>query len=350
MNSKFSQQVFVAKDAARAATQIYSSTTGGYAALGEVVLVDQTGAVVEAAAITAKSQVLSVVMRSNDDKIYKSTAINGANVKSAYVKKYCAAVQQFAKFTVSSADALKTNFNFVVRVRDWKPRESYFGRWKTADFAVTTAKTVAQIAEGIARSINANFVSDRNFPVCAASNASGDVILMGIAPYYEAGKFNYEHFRYVVEPVNFDSSVTVSTNLGTTLAIPALAAYNPYTIPASTTQNPATIGDGTVNDIKDLEWFYLNNFYATKLGRRINVPYEYNNLQLNVEASKCYDKVIINLEYGMEEASNAYSTTLPSSIVLCLPTGANQGDDLIAGINKYLYTLWGVIPAALTLT
>ena len=31
------------------------------------------------------------------------------------------------------ADALKTNYNFVVRIRDWKPRESYFGRWKTAD-------------------------------------------------------------------------------------------------------------------------------------------------------------------------------------------------------------------------
>ena len=52
----------------------------------------------------------------------------------------------------------------------------------------------------------------------------------------------------------------------------------------------------------------------------------------------------------MDNALNAYSTTLPSSIVLCLPTGTNQSDDIIAGINKYLYTLWGVIPAAIVLS
>lgn len=347
MNSKFSSQVFVAKDAARTATQIVNPLTAGYPALGEVVLVDQSGLVVEANTITAKSQVLSVVMRSNDDKIYRSSPINGEFVKSAYLLKYNAPVQQYAKFSMS-AFTTTTNFNFVVRIRDWKPRNSYYGRWKTAEFAVTTNPGVAAIAAGLAKSINDNFESDRNFPVVAASNNAGEVVIMGVAPYFEAGKYKYEHFRYVVEPANFTASV--STNLGASLTTPSSLTYNStkYPIGDGVTYTKATIGDGSVNEIKELEWYYINNFYL-KTGRRIDVPYEFTPIGLNVEAGKCYHKVVINLEYGQEQANNAYSTTLPSSIIFALP-GTNQSVQILAAINKYLYTIWGVIPSTLSFT
>lgn len=340
MDQKFITNVVVACDCARTANvQITDpATTATYIGEKEVVIKGIDGTCYTSAAnVTDKEEVLTIGTRKvGADYPVFVQPIYGGDIKSVYVIPYNAPVQETVKIT--GIDATLTNFTYIVRIVNTRGNDSkQIPTFKTAEYSVTTAQTAAQIVAGLAANINATFANDLNFPVTAKADgtSSDELVVTATAPEFSEGKYKYQQFRFTLECVGFTG--TVSSNKGAALTV---TGGTPSSYAAF------TIGDGSVNEIKQLEWKAANNQYGNMTGRRVNAMYETTPIPLNTVTGETYDKLVINLE--PTGGVSAESIKLPSTIVVPIAIGTgNQGDDLVAVINAYL-TLWGIATISLT--
>jgi hypothetical protein len=326
--------VFVAKDIARTSTPQITApgTTATYIHDGEIFVVQESTCLV-AADTPVKNLPISFVMKSSDGlRISSSQPIYGGDVKRISLLPYSAPVEQSAALMIT--DAVLENTNYIVRVVLTKPEDNHSRtpNFILGSYLTGTTTTKAALVAGLAASLNLKVTNDpiwSNITFSAGGTNSDVLIATSTASsFYDPAKFPYQQKRFTMQLVNYN--YTYDDNLGAAMSL------------GGATATQCTMGSGSYSDVKDMEWFAVNNQSLYK-GKEFNQSFEVTPLGLNVESGKTYDKIVIDIEVNGGTISG--DTKLKSNVVLCLPissVGSEQTADIIAVLNKYFYTAWGL--------
>lgn len=334
MDQNFITNVFVAKDIARTSTPQITDpgTTATYIHNGEIFIV-QESTVLVAASTPSKSKPISFVMKSSDGlRISHSQPIYGGNVKKITLLPYSAPVEQSAALMITGS--VLANTTYIVRVVQTKPEDNHSRtpNFLVGSYTTGTSTSKAALIAGLVTSLNLKVTNDPLWSTItfSAGGTNSDVLIATstAASYLEPGKYDYQQKRFTMQLANYD--YTYDDNLGAAMSL------------GGATASQCTLGSGSYLDVKTMEWYMVNNQSLYK-GKEFNQPFEVIPLGLNAESTKTYDKVVIDIE--VNDGSYSGSIKQKSTVVLCLPisvVGSEQTADIIAVLNKYFYTAWGL--------
>lgn len=320
------------------------TAAGSYYGPGEVIIADAVGVSLDNT-VTKATSGIRFHQRSYDGESHFATKLlKGANIKSYEFTPYEARSEQVS--IIHTIDATLTDHSYMIKIRKLG---SYANRLKepsvkTAYFKSAAAgSTAAQIAAGLVDYINENFANDPVLPVTAVvGGAASDAVIITASAYpWELGKLKYERLKFAVELVNFDA--TIVNNMYADLTYNAI------------TYDKATLGAGSYEQVAEMEYFAkaftgANRDLLSGVHRRTIVPIDAQKYEDDGTTLNRYDTVVINWENNQGDYSR--NVNQMGSIVLFLPLDdntTNQQADVIATLNQYIVTAYGV-GAAITLS
>lgn len=326
--------VFVAKDIARTGTPQITApgTTATYIHDGEIFVVQESKALV-AADTPTKLLPISFIMKSSDGlRISHSQPIYGGDVKRINLVPYSAPVEQSAALMITDAVLPYTTYSVRVVLTRTQDMHSRTPNFILGSYLTGASTTKATLIAGLVTSLNLKVANDPIWSVLTftAGGTNSDVLIATStnSAYYDTARFPFEQKRFTLQLVNYN--YTYDDNLGAAMSL------------GGATASQCTLGNGSYKEVRDMEWGAVNNQSLYK-GKEFNQPFEVTPLGLNAESTKTYDKITIEMEVN----DGVYSGSIKqkSSVVLCLPisvVGSEQTADIIAVLNKYFYTAWGL--------
>ena len=324
-------------------TQIATLDNGNaatsYYGPGEVVITDSVGNALDNTVTKATTGIKFVNRSYNGESHFGTKLIKGANITSYNFIPYAPRVEQTTIIhTIDNSPSASEAFTYMFKIRKVGSTINKLKdpTVKTIKYRAAAGETAAQIATGLVAYINANFANDLIIPVTAVVGGAGnDAVIITAQPYtWSLGKFRYERLSFWVELVNFEA-VLVNNMYGS-------LTYN------AITYDPATIGAGAYEQVAEAEFFAkaytgANRNLMSPAYRRTEVPIDAQKYEDDGVTPNRYDTVVINWENTQGDFSA--NVNQMGSIVLYLPldnNGVNQQADLIATLNQYIVTAYGL--------
>jgi uncharacterized protein YutD len=310
---------------------------------GELLITDSYGIALDATTALKAIPQIGISQRSADGTSHFGyPALKGNTIKTYEFTPYAAPSQQV---TILDGIELLNNHNYMIKIRriGSETKAMKEPTVKTAYYSSDASATATEIVTGLAAYINTNFNTDPVLPVTAAvGGAASDALIITALPLeWELGKYKYQRLKFVVELVNFNG--TLVNNMYGDLLHNAI------------TYDHATAGAGNYEQVADMEFYAKLNTGANRdllaaNHRRTIVPIDAAEFEDDGTTENRYDTVVINFENVQGDWSA--NVQQQGAIVMFFPVDnndTNQQNDVIATLNKYIVTEWGV-GSAITLT